>query len=119
MLRPTRIRVEWTGASLLMVPLILLASMSLVWVESAAIPWYSWISGSNTSEKKKGKDGEDKMDVDEKKEDKKDKMDVDEEKKEVEKPEEDKKEVEPSFEMLSNPARVMKAQLKVINLENG
>merc|ERR1719378_653494 len=71
------------------------------------------------AEKKKGKDGEDKMDVDEKKEDKKDKMDVDEEKKEVEKPEEDKKEVEPSFEMLSNPARVMKAQLKVINLENG
>ena len=35
------------------------------------------------------------------------------------KPEEEKKEHEPLFEMLSNPARVMKAQLKVINLEDG
>merc|ERR1712013_921963 len=48
------------------------------------------------------KDGEEKMDVDtEKKEDKK-----------------EKKEAEPNFEMLSNPARVMKAQLKVISLED-
>merc|ERR1711872_755759 len=55
------------------------------------------------------KDGEEKMDVDtEKKEDKKEKMEV----------EEDKKEPEPNFEMLSNPARVMKAQLKVISLED-
>ena len=37
-------------------------------------------------------------------------------KKEVE---EKKKEPEPNFEMLSNPARVMKAQLKVISLEDG
>merc|ERR1711978_132656 len=56
------------------------------------------------------KDGEEKMDVDtEKKEDKKEKMEVEEEKKE---------EPEPNFEMLSNPARVMKAQLKVISLED-
>merc|ERR1712013_581159 len=62
------------------------------------------------------KDGEEKMDVDtEKKEDKKEKMEVDEDKKEVE---EKKKEPEPNFEMLSNPARVMKAQLKVISLED-
>merc|ERR1712210_247548 len=66
------------------------------------------------------KDGEEKMDVDtEKKEDKKEKMDVDdkkdEEKKEVE---EKKKEPEPLFEMLANPARVMKAQLKVVTLED-
>merc|ERR1712123_54584 len=25
--------------------------MSLVWTESAEMPWYSWIKGSNTSEK--------------------------------------------------------------------
>merc|ERR1711902_385995 len=49
------------------------------------------------------KDGEEKMDVDtEKKEDKKEK----------------KKEAEPLFEMLANPARVMKAQLKVVTLED-
>merc|ERR1712066_848346 len=50
-----------------------------------------------------------------KKNDKKEKMEVDEDKKEVE---EKKKEPEPNFEMLSNPARVMKAQLKVISLED-
>merc|ERR1712130_446444 len=55
------------------------------------------------------KDEKEKMEVDDKKEeDKKD-----------EKSEEDKKEPEPNFEMLSNPARVMKAQLKVISLEDG
>ena len=71
------------------------------------------------AEKKKGKDGDEKMDVDsEKKDEKKEKMEVDE-KKEEEKPEEEKKEPEALFEMLSNPARVMKAQLKVINLEDG
>merc|ERR1712106_503393 len=75
------------------------------------------------AEKKKGKDGDEKMDVDsekkdDKKDDKKEKMEVDE-KKEEEKPEEEKKEPEALFEMLSNPARVMKAQLKVINLEDG
>merc|ERR1711934_509816 len=49
------------------------------------------------------KDGEEKMDVeDEKKED----------------GEEKKKEAEPLFEMLANPARVMKAQLKVVTLED-
>merc|ERR1711890_48621 len=66
---------------------------------------------------KSKKDGEEKMDVDtEKKDEKKEKMEVDE-KKEEDKTE--KKEPEPLFEMLSNPARVMKAQLKVINLEDG
>merc|ERR1712098_45062 len=55
--------------------------------------------------KKKDGSGEEKMDIEE---DKKD-----------EKSEEDKKEPEPLFEMLSNPARVMKSQLKVINLEDG
>merc|ERR1712130_863703 len=66
------------------------------------------------AEKKKGKD---KMDVDtEKKEDKKEKMEVDE--KEEKKVEEKKKEAEPLFEMLANPARVMKAQLKVVTLED-
>merc|ERR1711874_529665 len=59
------------------------------------------------AEKKKGKDGEEKMDVDEKKEEKK------------EKEKEKSDEPEPNFEMLSNPARVMKAQLKVISLEDG
>merc|ERR1712027_203709 len=46
------------------------------------------------------------------KKDGEEKMDVDTEKKEK------KKEPEPNFEMLSNPARVMKAQLKVISLED-
>merc|ERR1719158_546517 len=58
------------------------------------------------------------MEVDEKE----DKMDVDtekkEDKKEEKKVEEKKKEAEPLFEMLANPARVMKAQLKVVTLED-
>merc|ERR1719481_2398250 len=54
------------------------------------------------TEEKEDKKGE-KMEVDEKKEDEKDK---------------EKKEPEATFEMLANPARVMKAQLKVINLED-
>merc|ERR1712130_581201 len=54
-----------------------------------------------------------------KKEDKKEKMEVDEKKEEDKKEgEEKKKEAEPLFEMLANPARVMKAQLKVITLED-
>merc|ERR1712228_1114310 len=61
--------------------------------------------------KKKKEGGEEKMDVDAEKKEEKDKKD--------EKSEEDKKEPEPLFEMLSNPARVMKAQLKVINMEDG
>merc|ERR1712165_154119 len=72
------------------------------------------------AEKKKGKDGEGKMDVDEKKEEKKEKMEVDEKKDEEKKDEKEKSdEPEPNFEMLSNPARVMKAQLKVVSLEDG
>merc|ERR1719394_391973 len=73
------------------------------------------------AEKKKGKESEDKMDVDEKKDDKKEKMDVDE-KKEDEKDKKDTEkaadEPEPNFELLSNPARVMKAQLKVVSMED-
>merc|ERR1712034_89061 len=41
-----------------------------------------------------------------------------EEKKEEVKPEEEK-EPEALYEMLSNPARVMKAQLKVLNIDDG
>ena len=71
-------------------------------------------------EKKKGKEGEDKMEVDEKKDDKKEKMEVDEKKDDdKEKKEEKADEPEPNFELLSNPARVMKAQLKVVSLEDG
>merc|ERR1712130_1084051 len=71
-------------------------------------------------EEKRKKDGEEKMDVDtKKKDDKKEKMEVDEKKEEDKKEgEEKKKEAEPLFEMLANPARVMKAQLKVITLED-
>merc|ERR1712142_898557 len=67
--------------------------------------------------KKKDGSGEEKMDVDSEKKDEKEKMEVEDKK--DEKSEEDKKEPEPLFEMLSNPARVMKSQLKVINLEDG
>merc|ERR1712224_888560 len=76
------------------------------------------------AEKKKGKDGEEKMEVDEKKEEKKEKMEVDEKKDDEKKDEKEKEkeksdEPEPNFELLSNPARVMKAQLKVVSLEDG
>merc|ERR1712083_1102279 len=55
----------------------------------------------------------------EKKDDKKEKMEVDEKKEEEKKEgEEKKKEAEPLFEMLANPVRVMKAQLKVVTLED-
>ena len=40
---------ECTGAAGSALPLILLTSMSLVWVASALMPWYSWIKGSKTS----------------------------------------------------------------------
>merc|ERR1719228_1919690 len=81
------------------------------------------LSITNKRRRKKDGTGEEKMDVDsEKKDDKKEKMEVDEkkeeEKKEEVKPEEEK-EPEALYEMLSNPARVMKAQLKVINLDDG
>merc|ERR1712192_79188 len=49
------------------------------------------------------------------KKDGEEKMGKEEDKKEVE---EKKKEAEPLFEMLANPARVMKAQLKVVTLED-
>ena len=61
------------------------------------------------------------MDVDSEKKDDKEKMDVDDKKEEEKEKKEvaDKKEPEPLFELLSNPARIMKAQLKVIQLEDG
>merc|ERR1711976_862651 len=62
-----------------------------------------------------------KMDVDEKKDDKKEKMDVDEKKEDKEEKKEPEKaadEPEPNFELLSNPARVMKQQLKVVTMED-
>merc|ERR1712083_581351 len=62
--------------------------------------------------------GEEKMDVDEKKDDKKEKMDVDEKKDKKDEKEKEKDEPEPNFEMLSNPAREMKDQLKVETLED-
>jgi 26S proteasome regulatory subunit N2 len=71
------------------------------------------------AERKKKED--DKMDVDDKKEEKKEeKMEEDKKEEEKEKKEvvEEKKE-EPLFEMLSNPARVMKAQLRVVHMEDG
>jgi len=50
---------------------------------------------------------------------KKEKMEVDEKKEDdKEKKEEKADEPEPNFEHLSNPARVMKAQLKVVSLED-
>merc|ERR1712227_1058535 len=77
------------------------------------------ITKKKEAEKKKGKEGDDKMDVDEKKDDKKEKMEVDEKKEDdKEKKEEKADEPEPNFEHLSNPARVMKAQLKVVSLED-
>jgi glucan-binding YG repeat protein len=66
-------------------------------------------------QEKKRKD-EDKMEVDEKKEEEK-KEEEEKEKKEVVVVEEKKE--EPVFELLSNPARVVKAQLRVINMEDG
>merc|ERR1712233_27774 len=55
-----------------------------------------------------------KMDVDEKKDDEKK-----EDKKDEKEKEKEKDEPEPNFELLSNPARVMKAQLRVVSLEEG
>ncbi|KAJ8310275.1 hypothetical protein KUTeg_012140 [Tegillarca granosa] len=67
---------------------------------------------------------EEKMDVDEEKKDEKKEEKKDEKKEEskeetekAEKPE--KKEPEPTYQMLENPARVMKAQLKVLSLPDG
>ena len=60
---------------------------------------------------------ENKMEVDEEKEDKKEKKDEKEDKKK--KDEEARKEPEPNFEILSNPARAMKQQLKVLSIVEG
>ncbi|XP_047109390.1 26S proteasome non-ATPase regulatory subunit 1 isoform X1 [Schistocerca piceifrons] len=66
---------------------------------------------------------EDKDETKDKKEDTKDKKDEKKDDKKDEKKkggkDEEKKEAEPSFEMLSNPARVMKPQLKVLQLPEG
>merc|ERR1711872_1093175 len=80
--------------------------------EKVATAILSITNKQKRKEAEKKKKDEEKMDVDEKtvKEDEK-KEEGGEEKKE------EKKE-EPLFEMLSNPARVMKAQLRVVNLED-
>ncbi|XP_046668450.1 26S proteasome non-ATPase regulatory subunit 1 [Homalodisca vitripennis] len=60
-------------------------------------------------------DSNEKMEVDEVKEDEKDK----EKKEKEEKEKKEEKKPEPPFEILQNPARVMKSQLKVISLVEG
>jgi len=68
---------------------------------------------------KNKKDKDDAMEVDEKEEKKDAKEKTDEKMEEDSKDEKEKTEKEdPAFEILSNPARVMKAQLKVISLED-
>lgn len=71
----------------------------------------------DVDEEKKDEKKEEKKD--EKKEEKKDekKEESKEETEKAEKPE--KKEPEPTYQMLENPARVMKAQLKVLSLPDG
>lgn len=63
---------------------------------------------------------DEKMEVDEDKEEKKEDKDKKAEKKEdkKEEKEEKKKEPEPSFEVLNNPARVMRQQLKVMSVND-
>ncbi|XP_069105242.1 26S proteasome non-ATPase regulatory subunit 1-like [Argopecten irradians] len=78
-------------------------------------------------DEKKDKAESDKMEVDEdekekekrEEEEKAEKEKAEKEKAEKEKAEKEKKEPEPNFLMLSNPARVMKAQLKVLTLPDG
>merc|ERR1711872_401975 len=80
--------------------------------EKVATAILSITNKQKRKEAEKKKKDEEKMDVDEKT------VKEDEKKEEGgEKKKEDKKE-EPLFEMLSNPARVMKAQLRVVNLED-
>lgn len=73
---------------------------------------------------------DEKMEVDEEKEEKKEDKKVedkkaaastsaDDKKEKKDEKEEKKKEPEPSFEILSNPARILRQQLKVINLNDG
>lgn len=68
------------------------------------------LSITNKQAKKKEKEKEEKMEVEEETKDKDDK------KKTTEPDEEKKKEPEPAFELLSNPARVIRPQLKVIQM---
>merc|ERR1711915_1097397 len=106
--------------------------------EKVATAILSITNKQKKKEERKKKD-EEKMDVDEKKEEKKEdekeKEEEGEEKKEEKKKDSDKdsekkdgdkegeekkeeKKEEPLFEMLSNPARVMKAQLKAVHLQD-
>ena len=66
-------------------------------------------------EKEKEKEGKDKKDEEDKDKDGKDKKEEDDKDKKKEEDKEKKKE-EPNFEMLLNPARVMKPQLRVVEL---
>lgn len=67
---------------------------------------------ARSKRKESDRKGETKMEVDEEKPAK-------EEKKEEKKKEEEKKEPEPNFEILQNPSRVMKQQLKAISVVEG
>lgn len=84
--------------------------------EKVATAVLSITNKQKKKEQEKKRKDEDKMEVDEKKEEKKE-----DDKKEEEKKEEaaEEKKEEPLFELLSNPARVVKAQLRVLNLEDG
>lgn len=74
-------------------------------------------SSKDKEEKKKEKEEKESKEAKEKS-DKKAKDDAEKSEKEKEK-EKDKKEPEPTFEILQNPARVLRAQLKVIQLVEG
>lgn len=71
------------------------------------------------------KEREEKMEVDEEKKDSAKEKEATKEKKDetekesTEEKKEEKKEVEPNFEMLTNPARVMKQQLKLVQIADG
>lgn len=81
------------------------------------------ITAKQQKRKEVEKKKDDKMDVDEDKveaeKEKEKKEEAEKKEKEKEKEEEKKKEAEATFEMLSNPARVMRPQLKVISLASG
>ena len=76
------------------------------------------ITAKHKKKEAEKKDKEEKMDVDEEKKDeeKEKKPDVKKEESKDVKEEEKKKEPEPTSEMLANPARIMKPQLKVLSM---
>ncbi|KAF5287752.1 hypothetical protein FQA39_LY15772 [Lamprigera yunnana] len=75
-------------------------------------------SGINLTEEKKIESKKDEKE-DKKKDDKEEKKKDDKEEKKKDDKEEKKKEPEPNFEILSNPARILRQQLKVITINDG